>query len=331
MAGCSAHNNGGDNAASMKRILGYMAGAAGAGAAAGLLLALLSGAGAGLTALIALLGAAAGAVLGFFIGSMVDWFNRLKEQTPRTITITGMAACTGRNPFGVQPFSDGDWTCNIGGIGGVGAFTLAAPTDLPITAPGAANQTDEVRLRAAAGSDLAQAFPSFNEEGLTTPILHCELSALAGTLSVVGGAVGSAVGFGIGIGIGLAICAALGIFTFGIGAAVCALIVALAAAIGAAVGGVVGDVLGAFIGWLIDEISDFDKLGETIEANKRCTLFVTGRWVTDISHEHNEIHDIEAVSVACPRIDVPKQPQATNVAGIVAIGRQPAGGGNDIK
>ena len=325
MAGCSAHNDGGDNAASMKRILASMAAGAGAGAALGALLALLSGASAGIGALIALLGAATGAVLGFFIGSAVDWFSRLKEQTPRTITISGKAVCTGRNPFGLQPFSDGDWTCNMGGA------TLVAPTDLPITAPGAMSQMDEVRLRAAPGAGLAQAFPSFNEEEHTTPILHCELSAFAGTLSVVGGAVGSVVGLGVGIGIGLAICAALGIFTFGIGAAVCALIVAIAAAIGAAVGGVVGGVVGAFIGWLIDEISDFDKLGDTIEANSRCTLFVTGRWVTDISHEHNEIHDIEAVSAACPMIDVPKQPQTANVAGIVAIGRQPAGGGDVIK
>ena len=104
----------------------------------------------------------------------------------------------------------------------------------------------------------------------------------------------------------------------------------IAAAIGAAIGGAVGGLVGAFIGWLIDEISDFDKLGETIEANTRCTLFVTGRWVTDISHEHNEIHDIEAVSTACPMIDVPKQPQTANVAAVVAIGRQPAGGGDGI-
>ena len=324
MAGCSAHNNGGDNAASMKRILGYMAWAAGAGVVLGVVFALLNGAGAGIATLIALLGAATGVVLGFFIGSAVDWFSRLKEQTPRTITITGSTVCTGRNPFGVQPLSDGDWTCNIGG------FTLAAPTDLSITAPGATTQTDEVRLRAAPDSGLAQAFPSFNEEGLKTPILHCELSALAGTLSVVGGAVGSVVGLGLGIAAGIAACVAVGIFTFGIGAALCALVIAIAAAIGSAAGGVAGDVLGAFIGWLIDEISDFDKLGETIEANTRCTLFVTGRWVTDISHEHNEIHDIEAVQVACP-IDVSKESQTPNVAAVVAIGRQPAGGGGGIK
>ena len=40
MAGCSAHNAGGDNAASMKRILAGMAAGAGVGAALGLLLAL---------------------------------------------------------------------------------------------------------------------------------------------------------------------------------------------------------------------------------------------------------------------------------------------------
>jgi hypothetical protein len=324
MAGCSAYNVGGDEHASMKRILGYMGASAAAGAVLGLIFALLNGAGGGIAFLITLLGAATGAILGFFIGSAVDWFSRLKEQTPRTITISGMVRCTGRNPFGVQPFSDGDWTCNMGDL------TLALPTSLPITAPGAATPVDEIRLRAAPGSGLAQAFPSFNSDAHTVPILHCELSALAGTLSVVGGAVGSAVGLGLGIAAGIGACIAAGVFTFGIGAAICALIVALFAAGGAAAGGIIGDVVGAFIGWLIDEISDFDKLGETIEANQKCPLFVTGRWVTDISHEHNEIHDIEAVVVACPPIDVPKQPLTPNVVGAVAIGRQPAGGGDNL-
>ncbi len=91
-----------------------------------------------------------------------------------------------------------------------------------------------------------------------------------------------------------------------------------------------GSLVGAFIGWLIDEISDFDKRGETIESNRRCTLSITGRWVTDLSHEHNEIHDIESVQVmSCPRIDVPKQPLTANVVAMVAIGRNPTGG-NDV-
>lgn len=321
MAGCSAHNVGGDNAASMKRIIGYLLAAAAIGAAAGLIFALVNGA-AGLTAaLILLFVALAGASLGFFIGSAVDWFARLKDQIPGTITIAGRAKCTGRNPFGFQPFSDGDWTCNMGDL------ALAAPTSLAVTAPGAVTQVDEVRLRAAPGSNLSQAFPSFNSDAHDVPILHCELSALAGDLSVVGGAVGSVVGLALGIAAGIAACIALGIFTFGIGAAVCALIIAILAAAGAFAGGAVGSLVGAFIGWLIDEISDFDKLGETIESNRNCLLFVTGSWVTDISHEHNEIHDIESVQVVdCPRIDVPKQPLVPNVMGAVAIGRQPAGG-----
>jgi hypothetical protein len=327
MAGCSAYNIGGDEDASMNRILGYMGGAAAAGAVLGLIFALLNGAGAGIASLITLLGAATGAILGFFIGSAVDWFNRLKVQTPRTITISATVKCTGRNPFGLQPFSDGDWTCNMNFDAN---FKLVGSTGLAITAPGASTPEQEIRLRAAPGSDLPQAYPSFNKDDHKDPILHCELSALAGTLSVVGGAIGSGVGLGLGIAAGIGACIAAGVFTFGIGAAICALIIAIAAAAGAAAGGVIGDALGALIGWLIDEISDFDKLGETIEANSRCPLFITGRWVTDISHEHNEIHDIEAVVVACPPPDVPKRPQTPNVAGAVGIGRQPAGGGDNL-
>ncbi len=329
MAGCSAHNSGGDSSASMKRILGYLAGTAVAGMIAAVIFALTAGvAGWALLAIVAL-GAVAGAALGFFVGSAVDWFNRLKEQSPSTITISGVARCTGRNPFGWQPFSDGDWTCNMGDL------VLLAPSDLPVTASGAASQTDEVRLRAAPGSGLSHAFKSFNESACDpdhpgeckTDVLHCELSALAGTFSVVGGAIGSGVGFVLGIVVGVIICIVAGIFTFGIGAAICAVIVALLAAGGAVAGGIVGSGLGAFIGWLVDEIRDFDKLGEVIEANRICTLGITGRWVTDISHEHNEIHDIESVQIiGCGEIDFPmQQPQVTNIVGVVAIGRQPAG------
>lgn len=328
MAGCSAHNSGGDSSASMKRILGYIAASAAVGAILAVIFALSAGATGLLALAIVALGAVAGVALGFFVGSAVDWFSRLKEQSPRTITISGVARCTGRNPFGFQPFSDGDWTCNMGEL------LLIAPSDLPVTAPGAATQTDEVRLRAAPGSGLSQAFKSFNESACDpdhpgeckTDVLHCELSALAGTFSVVGGAVGSIVGFVLGIVVGVIACIVAGIFTFGIVAAICAVIIALLAAGGAVAGGIVGSALGAFIGWLVDEIRDFDKLGETIESNRNCTLFITGRWVTDISHEHNEIHDIESVQIIrCEKIDVPKQPLGTNIVGVVAIGRQPAG------
>jgi hypothetical protein len=188
-------------------------------------------------------------------------------------------------------------------------------------------------MRAAPGSGLAVAFKSFNEKEChddhskcITDILHCEISAHQGTYSVVGGAVGSVAGAAIGIGLGLAACGALGIFTFGIGAALCLLIVAILAAAGAWAGGAAGDALGAFIGWVVDELSDFDKLGKTIEANRNCTLFVTGTWVTDISHQHNEIHDIEAVQIGkCrPLVEAPPLHPLSDVA-VVAIGRQQHG------
>jgi hypothetical protein len=67
-------------------------------------------------------------------------------------------------------------------------------TSLAITAPGAVFGIDEIRLRAAPGSGLEYAFPSFNEDAHRTPILHCELSSHIGDYAVVGGAVGSAVG-----------------------------------------------------------------------------------------------------------------------------------------
>jgi hypothetical protein len=198
-----------------------------------------------------------------------------------------------------------------------------SPLDLQVTAPGAIDQVGEVRLRAAADSGLAHAFPSFNDDAHTVPILHCEITAHAGDFAAAGGAIGSVAGLAAGIAIGLAICAALGIFTFGIGAALCALIVAIAAAVGAFAGGAVGDFLGAFIGWVVDELSDFDKLGKTIESHFNCTIIITGRWVTDISHEHNEIHDIEAVQIT--DCDFPKVHPLT---GVVGIGRAPAGDGH---
>jgi hypothetical protein len=311
---CSAHNQGGNNSAGFQRVLEWT----GAGVLAGLLAGIL----AGFAGWALLLATVAGASVGLFVGQAIAWFGRLKEQTTRTITMAGIVKCAGRNSFGFQPVSDGDWTCNLGEL----KFML--PLDLQVTAPGAGDQVDEVRLRAAPGSNLVHAFPSFNDEAHTVPTLHCEITAHAGDYAVVGGAVGSVAGLVAGIAIGLAICAAAGIFTFGIGAALCALIVAILAAVGAFAGGVVGDAVGAFIGWVVDELSDFDKLGKTIESHFNCTIIITGRWVTDISHEHNEIHDIEAVQIT--DCDWPKLHPVT---GVVGIGRAPAGGdhGQDIK
>ena len=324
MAGCDAHNSGGDNDASKKRVAVIAAIFAGLGA----LGVLLAGLGFfGWTVLLAmLLGAIAGGAFGFFVGSAWDWSRRLKVQSPRTITISGNVKCAGRNPFGLQPFTDGDWTCNMGDL------KHHLPTDLAVTAPGATTQTEEVRMRAAPGSGLAHAFLSFNEKELKHHILHCELSSHIGNYSVVGGAVGSAVGLAAGVGVGIAICVAAGIFTFGIGAALCLLIIAALAALGAVGGGVAGDAAGAVAGWIADELSDWDKLGKTIESDSLCTLFITGRWVTDISHQHNEIHDIGAVQIAsCHPIETVLYPQHENTVATVAIARVPAGNPPIIK
>ena len=107
---------------------------------------------------------------------------------------------------------------------------------------------------------------------------------------------GSIAGTAAGIAAGVGICLALGIFTFGIGTALCLLIIAALAAAGAySVGGFAGNLIGGGIGWLVDEFSDFDKNGKAI--SKGCVMKLTGRWVTDKSHQHNEIHDIESAQI----------------------------------
>jgi hypothetical protein len=324
MAGCSAHNDGGDDSAGIHRVEGWTGVGAALGAV-GLLALFLSLGPLGWAALWGVVaGAVAGAALGLFIGSAVDWFTRLKEQNPNQITIAGTVKCARENPFGVQPFSDGDWTSNIGDL------ALLDPPDLPITAPGAVTQVDEVRLRAASGSGLAHAFLSYNEDSFQTPILHCEISAHAGAYAVVGGAIGSVAGTIAGIAAGLAVCAALGIFTFGIGAIACLLVVAIAAAAGAWAGGAAGDLVGATIGTIVDQLSDFDKLSKTIEALSRCIISLTGTWVTDTSHQHNEIHDIQAAQVVYCYVSGDTT-SASAATAVVGIGRQPHGGPINIK
>ena len=194
-------------------------------------------------------------------------------------------------------------------------------------APGATDLVSEVRLHPAPGSGLEHAFYSFNEEAHTTDILHCEIGSHIGSYSVVGGAIGSGLGTAAGIGAGIAVCIALGIFTFGIGAAVCALIVAALAAAGAAAGGLAGDAIGATIGWIVDELSDFDKAGKSIGPGT--CAFVTGKWMTDTSHQHNEIHDAEGVQTFACGIKV-VDPGLHPVGAVVGIGRQPAGTGNNL-
>jgi MFS family permease len=328
MAGCDAHNLGGDEDAGVKRVTAWAVAGAIAGAAATFGVALTVS---WLVVMAAVFGAIAGAGLGFFVGSAADWFSRLKTQNPEKITMIGNAMCHGRNPFGLQPWTDGDWTVNLGNL------AFLTPIDLPITVPDAGNnRVQEIRLRAAPGSGLAQAFPSFNEDAHTTPILHCELGAHQGAYSVVGGAVGSVAGAGAGAAAGLAACAGAGVFGF-IGVAVCLLVAAALAALGAWAGGAAGDAVGAFAGWVVDELSDFDKKGKTLEAGSGpgCVLLLGGTWVTDTSHQHNEIHDIEFIQIMCedPR---GANPPATdthrdNFVATVAIGRKPPDEGTPIK
>src|SRR5262245_11509996 len=112
MAGCDAHNKDGDNSAAIKRVAGWAALGAFLGALAAFLL-VPGGPGTGLAVIAIALAAVAGAGVGFFVGSAIDWFTRLKTQDPDTITMSGKAACAGQNPFGLQPWTDGDWTCNL--------------------------------------------------------------------------------------------------------------------------------------------------------------------------------------------------------------------------
>ena len=219
----------------------------------------------------------------------------------------------------------------------MGSLALAAPVDLAVTTPGAVTQIDEVRTRPAPGSGLAQAFKSCNSDPITVggvnickpgeDVLHCEISSHIGNYCVVGGAVGSVAGAVAGAIIGAAICAALGLVTFGIGALLCAIVVAIAFALGAWAGGAIGEVVGSIVGAIQDAVTDFDKDGKTIEANMGCFFFVTGTWVTDISHQHNEIHDITAVSIVECGLGSSSQGLAWGLAygGAVATGRHPAG------
>jgi hypothetical protein len=91
MAGCDAHNLGGDNDAAQKRIRNWAAVFAVIGAILVMLNVLGNLAWAAAAAIA--LGAVAGGALGFFVGSAWDWFSRLKSQSPDTITIGGIAKC----------------------------------------------------------------------------------------------------------------------------------------------------------------------------------------------------------------------------------------------
>lgn len=148
-----------------------------------------------------------------------------------------------------------------------------------------------------------------------------DIELRVGNYGSVGGAIGSVAGAIGGMLLAAAICAALGIATFGIGLIACALIIALGAAVGAAVGGLAGAAIGGGIGWIADQFSDFDRKGKSVQNG--CQMFMTGRWVTDLSHQHNEIHDLDsAVLIDC---GVSSSGQGLTLAGAVGTGRHPSG------
>lgn len=277
-----------------------------------------------LVGLSILLFSAAAFVITASIKSAYDtYFARLKEQNPNRITLNGMVACTQKNPFGIQlppftPSTDGDWVCNLGGDSS--QFRFVWPQDLAITVAGATSQLDEVRMRPADDSDLQRAFKSYDDPERTKDIIHCEITSNIGNYSVVGGAIGSVLVTAAAIIIAAVLCA----FTL----VVCIFIIALAAAIGSYLGALIGQLIGAGIGQLVDHLSDFDKLGKNIEANSNCLLAISGTWVTDIFHQHNEIHDIEAVTILCNGTDSTTPPIL--LASAVSIGRCPAGGGTIV-
>jgi hypothetical protein len=152
-------------------------------------------------------------------------------------------------------------------------------------------------------------------------MLHCEISSNIGNYAAAGAAIGAVAGGAAGA----AICASLGLASFGIGAALCLLILAAAILIDGALGYAAGDAIGTAAGWIADQLSDFNQRGEAIGPG--CVMTFTGRWVTDIGHEHNEIRDITSAQlIEC--LDCQTDATGTTsacLAAAVGIGRHPTG------
>jgi hypothetical protein len=316
MAACDTkHEGAGDYYAGEGRVLGWVFGGAGVvGAAAFLEAAGITGLTGGAIAIVIaaiVVAALAGAVLGFFIGWAVNWFDRLHVQTPSTITMAGCVLCAGKNT-GVPPFNDNDWTFNLGGS----SLKLSSPIEAGL-------DVEEIRTRDAPGGGPAEKTvdPLSPAGGTGLPALHCEIGSHIADYAAVGGAIGSVAGAIPGA----VACTALGLPTFGIGGALCLLIVAAAILIGAAAGGVVGNAIGGVAGWIADELSDFDERGEAI--TRGCIMSFTGRWITDSSHQHNEIHDITSAQLmGCT--DCQNDATGSASSGLIAavgIGRHPTG------
>ena len=317
MAGCEVSNQepGRDPDAGEGRVLGWVAGGAALGGVVAYLNAaaiagFATGGAVGLLGLaIIAVGALAGAELGFAIGYAVNWFDRLHTQNPATITLGGCVLCAGKNT-GFPPWNDNDWTFNLGGP----SLTLLSPLDANLTLP-------EIRSRDAPGNGPAFAVV---DAGTGQDALHCEIGSHIGDYAAVGGAVGAVAGAVAGAVVGAVICAALALATFGIGGLLCALIVAAAIAIGTAVGYFAGDAIGALAGYIADEIDDFDERGEAI--HRGCLMTFSGTWVTDSSHQHNEIHDIDSAQlIECNNCDMATKESSLGLVAAVGIGRHPTG------
>jgi hypothetical protein len=314
MAGCDTrHDGAGDYNAGRNRVLNWVLGGAAAVGAAGFLsvaeLGVVTGPGLLLGLAVIAISAGAGAILGFFVGFAVSWFDRLHPQDPEQITMAGCVLCAGKNT-GYPPFHDNDWTFNLGGR----SLSVLGPAGAGLTVA-------EVRTRDAPGGG-----PAFTivDPASGQPALHCEISSHIADYAAVGGAVGSVAGAIAGAVAGAAICVAAGLATFGIGALVCLIIVAALIAAGAFAGGVVGNSIGAGLGWIADEIDALDDRGEAI--SRGCLMNLTGRWVTDSSHQHNEIHDIASAQlVDCNDCDVAVGAGSDPLIAAVGIGRHPTG------
>jgi hypothetical protein len=315
VAGCETeHDGAGDYDAGAGRVLGWVWGGAGVvGGAAFLEAAGLAGITGGALAVVfaaIVVAALAGAVLGFFIGFAVLWFDRLHVQTPSRITMAGCVLCAGKNS-GIPPIADNDWTFNLGGPSLALLDPIIAGLDV-----------QEIRTRDAPGGGPAE---TIVDPTTRQPALHCEIGSHIGDYAAVGAAVGSVAGAIAGALIGAAICVAAGLATFGIGAALCLLIVAAMILAGAVGGGVAGDAIGGVAGWIADELSDFDERGEAI--TRGCIMNLTGRWVTDSSHQHNEIHDIASAQlIECTDCQNDSTGSSSSpLIAAVGIGRHPTG------
>src|SRR6266542_1883343 len=318
MSGCEVSNleAGRDPDAGEGRVLGWVWG----GAALGGLVAYLnaaeiagvaaSGGAVGLLGLgIIVFGAVAGAELGFAIGYAVNWFDRLHTQNPASITLGGCVLSASKNT-GFPPWHDNDWTFNLGGP----SMALLSPLDANLTLA-------EIRTRDAPGNGPAFAVV---DAGTGQDALHCEIGSHIGDYAAVGGAIGAVAGVIAGAAIGAAICVGLALATFGIGGLICALIVVIAIAVMAAAGYFAGDAIGAAAGYIADELDDFDERGEAI--HRGCLMSFTGTWVTDSSHQHNEIHDIASAQlIECNDCDTATKESSQGLIAAVEIGRHPTG------